>query len=143
MGFIKIYVHFVWTTKNKEPLLHKEIRETVFSHIRENARVKGIFIDFIGGHIDHVHCLISMDTDQSISKIIQLIKGESSYWINKNKLSKGKFEWQDDYYGVSVNLRGLSRVRDYIKNQEAHHRKVPFQEEYEEFIRQIGFSDLG
>jgi putative transposase len=80
-----------------------------------------------------------MDTDQSISKIIQLIKGESSYWINKNNLTKLKFEWQDDYYGVSVNIRGLSRVRDYIKNQDAHHRKVPFQKEYEEFKKHIGF----
>ena len=120
-------------------MLCKEIRETVFSHIRENARAKGIFIDFIGGYLDHVHCLISMDTDQSISKIIQLVKGESSYWININKLTKLKFEWQNDYYGVSVNLKGLSRVRDYIKNQEAHHRKIPFQVEYEEFKKHIGF----
>jgi len=61
MGHIKVYVHFVWTTKDREPILHKKIRDSVFSHIRDNARAKGIFIDFIGGYLDHVHCLISLN----------------------------------------------------------------------------------
>ena len=139
MGYIKVYVHFVWTTKEREPLLKKEIRETIFSHIRENARAKGIFIDFIGGYLDHVHCLISLNTDQPISQTIQLIKGESSFWINKQKLIKGKFEWQREYYGISVNIRNLHRVREYIRNQEAHHSKFSFQREYEEFKKYIGF----
>jgi len=139
MGYIKIYVHFVWTTKDREPVLHKAIREIVFVHIRENAREKGIFIDFIGGYLDHVHCLISLGSEQRISEIIQLIKGESSFWINKNKLTKCKFEWQREYYGISVNLKNLNRVREYIRNQEAHHNKMPFQLEYEEFKKAIGF----
>lgn len=139
MGYIKIYVHFVWTTKNREPLLHKEIREMIFTHIRENARSKEIYIDFIGGYLDHVHCLISLNSDQSISQTIQLIKGESSYWINKHKLIKGKFEWQREYYGISVNIRNINRVRDYIRNQESHHSKYSYQREYEEFRRHIGF----
>ncbi len=139
MGYIKVYVHFVWTPKDREPILHKDIREKIFSHIRENARSKGIFIDFIGGYIDHVHCLISLNTDQSIGQTIQLIKGESSFWINKNKLFKDKFEWQREYYGISVNIRQIDRVRNYIKNQEKHHSKYTFQREYEEFRKHIGF----
>jgi putative transposase len=143
MGYISVYIHFVWSTKNREPLLTKEIRQIVFSHILENARDKGIFIDFIGGYSDHIHCLISLSNNQSISKVIQLIKGESSFWINKNKMTDYKFEWQNDYYGVSVNLNGLNRVREYIKNQEEHHRHSSFQKEYEEFKEKIGFKDLG
>ena len=139
MGYIKIYVHFVWTTKDREPILHKQIRDKIFSHIRENARAKGIFIDFIGGYIDHVHCLISLNTEQSISQTIQLIKGESSFWINKNKLIKRKFEWQCEYYGISVNIRQIDRVRNYIKNQEKHHSKYSYQREFEEFRKHIGF----
>ncbi len=139
MGYIKIYVHFVWTTKDREPMLRKEIRETIFAHIRENARSKGIFIDFIGGYLDHIHCLISLNPDHRISETIQLLKGESSYWINKNKLINSKFEWQREYYGISVNLKNLNRVREYIRNQEAHHNKMPFQVEYEEFKKAIGF----
>ena len=76
MGYISVYVHLVWTTKNREPLLTKEIRQVVFCHILENARAKGIFVDFIGGYLEHVHCLISLGNDQPISKIIQLIKEE-------------------------------------------------------------------
>lgn len=139
MGYIKVYVHFVWTTKDRKPILSKEIRETVFSHIRENARDKGIFIDFIGGYLDHVHCLISLNSDQRISETIMLIKGESSHWINKNKLIKTKFEWQKEYYGISVNLKDLFRVREYIRTQEDHHSKYSFQREYEEFKKYIGF----
>jgi len=86
MSFIKVYVHYVWSTKNREPLLSADIRFALFNHIRENARKKNIFIDFINGYIDHVHCLISLNDDLSIGKIAQLIKGESSHWINQNKL---------------------------------------------------------
>ena len=143
MGYINVNVHFVWTTKNGEPLLTKEVRYIIFQHMLENARQKGIYIDFINGYLDHVHCLISIGNDQQISKIIQLIKGESSFWVNKNKLTRHKFEWQDDYWGVSVNPEGLDRVRKYIKNQEAHHRQVAFQREYEEFIKHAGFKNLG
>jgi len=79
MSFIKVYVHYVWSTKNREPLLSADIRFALFNHIRENARKKNIFIDFINGYIDHVHCLISLNDDLSIGKIAQLIKGESSH----------------------------------------------------------------
>ncbi len=102
MPFVKIWIHFVWSTKNREPLLTDEIRQKVFEHIRENARAKNIHLDFINGYIDHVHCLISLGTDQTIEKIMQLVKGESSFWINKNNLCKTKFEWQDEYFAVSV-----------------------------------------
>ncbi len=79
MPFVKIWIHFVWSTKNREPLLTDEIRQKVFEHIRENARAKNIHLDFINGYIDHVHCLISLGTDQTIMKLMQLIKGESSF----------------------------------------------------------------
>ena len=79
MSFIKVYVHYVWSTKNRESLLSGDIKFDVFNHIRENARNKNIFIDFINGYSDHVHCLISLNDDLSIGKIAQLIKGESSH----------------------------------------------------------------
>ena len=132
MGYTKIWVHLVWATKKREPVLNKAIRTKIFSHIRENALAKNIHIDFINGHIDHVHILISLNADQTISNIIQLIKGESSYWINKNKLTLQKFEWQDDYFAVSVSESGINSVREYIKNQEEHHAKKTFQKEYDE-----------
>ena len=139
MGFIKIWVHLVWTTKKRELLMTSDKRKQVFDHIRENAIDKGIYIDFINGHLEHVHCLISLGSGQNIDKILMLLKGESTYWINKNKIFMGKFEWQEEYFAVSVSESAVNRVREYIKNQEKHHRKKSFHEEYNEFMRKYGF----
>lgn len=139
MPFVKVWIHFVWSTKNREPLLTDDIRQRVFQHIRENAREKEIFLDFIGGYVDHVHCLISLGTNQTVEKIMQLIKGESSFWINKNKLCRGRFEWQDEYFAVSVSETLVASVRKYIANQEEHHRTKSFDEEFEGFMKRAGF----
>lgn len=139
MSYIKVWLHFVWSTKNRHPLLTDDIRQKVFHHIRHNAREKGIFIDHISGYVDHVHCLISLGSDQTIEKIMQLIKGESSFWINKNALSQEKFAWQDDYFVVSVSENVVDNVREYIKNQEVHHRTKSFDDEFETFLKRAGF----
>lgn len=139
MPWVKVWLHFVWTTKNRHPFLKDEIRSKVFAHIRQNAREKGIHIDFINGYLEHVHCLISLGTDQTLEKIMQLIKGESSYWINKNNLTKMKFEWQDEYFVASVSESNLPSVRKYISNQEEHHKRVSFGDEFEYFLKRAGF----
>lgn len=141
MGYIKIWVHLVWTTKNHKPILTKEIRQAVFNHIRENAIKKNIY--FINGYIEHIHCLISLGSGQNIDNILMLLKGESSHWINEQKLLKEKFEWQKEYFAVSVSESAVNRVRDYIKNQENHHKKKTFNDEYQEFIRKYKFEVLG
>jgi REP element-mobilizing transposase RayT len=116
-----------------------DIRQDIFKHIRENAKTKNIHIDFVNGHVEHVHCLVSLNAEQTIAEIMRLIKGESSHWINKNKLTKTKFVWQDEYYAVSVSRSGLNRVREYIKNQETHHEQKTFDQEVDEFVRIYGF----
>nr|WP_229335312.1 transposase [Flavobacterium sp. ALJ2] len=89
MPFIKVYIHLIWSTKNGIAYLDSvELRRKVWQHIRDNAKEKGIYIDFINGYSDHCHCLISLGVYQNIQKVIQLLKGESSFWINKNKLTK-------------------------------------------------------
>jgi putative transposase len=140
MSHVKVYIHFVWSTKNRKQFLNTmELRKKLWQHIRENAKEKEIFIDFINGYAEHCHCLISLGIDQTIEKIMQLIKGESAYWINKNHLIGPKFEWQDEYFAVSVSESMLDKVRNYIKNQEEHHLNKTFQEEYDEFIEKYGF----
>jgi len=71
-----------------------------------------------------------------------LLKGESSNWINKNEIFRKNFKWQDEYFAVSVSESAVNRVRDYIKNQEEHHRKRSFQEEYSEFMQKYGFDKV-
>ncbi|MCX6230630.1 MAG: IS200/IS605 family transposase [Bacteroidetes bacterium] len=139
MSYIKIYVHFIWSTKNRQAFLTDDIRQIVFKHIRENAKSKNIFIDFINGYTDHVHCLISLNDDLSIGKIAQLIKGESSFWINKNKLTTAKFEWQDEYMAIGVGEDKIQIIRNYLATQEEHHKKQTFQQEYNKFIERYGF----
>lgn len=139
MAYLKVWIHLVWATKGREPVLLKPIRQKLYTHIRENAVTKGIHIDFVNGYVDHIHLLISLHPDQAIAKIVQLIKGESSYWINRQNLVAGKFEWQDDYFAVSISESGVNRIREYIKNQEQHHQKKTFQQEYDEFMEKYGF----
>jgi REP element-mobilizing transposase RayT len=141
MPFIRVWIHFVWATKNRQPLLTDEIRPALFDHITQNAITKNIFLDRVNGYIDHVHCLISLGSDQTIEKVAQLIKGESSFWLNnKSGLNISKFEWQDEYFAVSVSESSIGAIRAYIDNQENHHKKKTFTEEYQEFIRNYNFS---
>jgi REP element-mobilizing transposase RayT len=139
MGYIKIWVHLVWTTKNRDPVLSTGSRKQIFSHIRENALNKGIYVDIINGYFEHIHCLVSLGSGQNIDKIVQLLKGESSCWINKGNLLHKRFVWQSEYFAVSVSESSLNRVRDYIVNQEEHHRRKSFQEEYDEFMTRYKF----
>ena len=139
MSYIKVYVHFIWSTKYRKPLLTKNIRFDIFKHIRENAKMKNIYLDFINGYIDHVHCLVSLNDSMSIGKIAQLLKGESSHWINQNKLTKSKFEWQDEYMAIGICDDKIQIVRDYIARQEEHHNKVAFSYEYVQFLKRYGF----
>jgi putative transposase len=139
MSYVKLMVHTVWGTKNREPVLLKDKRDFLFSHIQYNARTKDIFIDTIGGYQDHVHCLISLGLDQNIAKVMQLIKGESSFWANKEKLFQHKLFWAEDYFAASVSESSVEKVRYYINNQEEHHKKITFSQEYEQFIKTYGF----
>jgi len=140
MPFIKIWIHFVWSTKNRVPVLVADARQKIFAHIKENGLLKNIYVDFVNGHIDHVHCLVSLKSTQTVSTVAQQLKGESACWANKNNLCGQKLEWQDDYFAVSVSESAVDSVREYIKNQEEHHKKKTFAEEYEEFIKKYGFN---
>ncbi|WP_337872597.1 IS200/IS605 family transposase [Ignavibacterium sp.] len=142
MPFINIYLHVIWSTKNRSKIITRELKPLLIEHIKSNAFLKGIFIDRINCVMDHIHLIISLGSDQTIGKVVQLLKGESSFWINKNKLVKGKFEWQDDYIAVSISKSILDKVRKYVDNQEEHHRIKSYIEEVEEFRKKYGFEDL-
>ena len=141
MSWVRVYIHMVFSTKNRVPFLNSaELRKNVFQHIKKNAEEKGIWLDCVSGFQDHAHCLISLGREQSISKVAQLIKGESSFWINKNNLTQDKFVWQDDYWVVGVSESHLEAVRRYIYNQELHHSKQSFSEEINVFMEKYGWS---
>ena len=142
MSYVRIWVHSVWGTKNRIPFLTNDNKLNLLNHIKENAKSKKIYIDFINGHKEHVHCIVSLNPDQAISKVMQLIKGESSNWLNNNEITKEKFEWSDEYFAVSISDSNINQVRDYIKNQDEHHKKKTWEEEYNEFIDKFGFRKM-
>lgn len=90
-----------------------------------------------------IACMHALNADMCISRAMQLIKGESSFWINKNKITDSKFEWADEYYAVSVSESMLIKVRKYIQNQESHHRKKTYSKEVEELVKKYGFRNYG
>lgn len=142
MSWVRIWGHLVFSTKNRESFLHKEIRKDVFQQIKQNAEKKGLYLDSVNGYSDYAHCLISLSKEHSISQTAQHIKGESSHRINQNKLTSDKFIWQDDYWAVSVSESYLPATRNYIFNQEEHHRKRTFTDEIEEFMNKYGWECL-
>lgn len=86
MPYINVYLHVIWSTKNRTKIITKELKQILLEHIKANAKQKGIFIISINCVQDHIHLIISLGSDQTIGKVVQLIKGESSFWVNKNNL---------------------------------------------------------
>lgn len=135
MSFTNIQVHAVWGTKRRYPFLEPKIKKLICEHIKQNAQKNRINIDSINGHLDHLHVLMELHPEYSISKQMQLIKGESSFWTNKNKLVKGNFGWSDKYFAESVSPADAASVRNYINNQEEHHKKISFTQECEQLLK--------
>ena len=139
-SFTKLYIHCVWSTKNREKTLSEDVREKLFAHIRENCSSKNITLLELNGYWDHVHLLIDLNPAVSLAETINLIKGESSHWLNENSLVPGHFKWQKRYSAFSVGLSVKGKVINYIRNQEAHHRKSSYLEEIKKFYREYGIA---
>ena len=120
-------------------MLSNEIISLLNTHIKENTARNKIYLDSIHGHKQHMHGLISLNATQSIAWVMQNIKGESSRWINNQKLLNNKFQWQKEYYAVSIGQSMVGPVRKYIANQPEHHRRKSFNEEVDEFMEKYGF----
>ncbi len=86
MSYVKIWLHCVWSTKNRECIISKSFRPVLLKHFRENAIEKNIILDYINAQEDHVHTLINLGKQQNLSTVLQYLKGESSYWINNQKI---------------------------------------------------------
>lgn len=123
VSLVMVYVHLVWVTKKRIPYLRsKELRKKTWFHILEYAKSKHIKIDHINGYRDHCHCLVQLKSNQNLQSIVHLLKGESSHWINEQKLLDELFQWQAGFYAASVSPSKLKFVRKYIQNQERHHQ---------------------
>jgi len=134
-SFNKIWIHFIWETYDGEKVLTKDSRKKISNLLYDYCKEKNIFMKINFVNADHVHALIDLPTNLSIEDCIKLLKGSSSFYINKNRIINSKFSWGKGYGAFSVSASQLNNVVRYIKNQEEHHRTKSFTEEYELFIK--------
>ncbi|MCR4318780.1 MAG: IS200/IS605 family transposase [Candidatus Brocadiaceae bacterium] len=133
--YINILVHAVFTTKNRESWLSSLLRERLYTYICGMARGIGLKVLCIGGTDNHIHILLSLNSTTSIAKAIQLIKGGSSKWIHETFPEQKLFSWQEGYGAFSIGISNVDETRQYIENQEKHHSKESFCDEYLKFLR--------
>jgi REP element-mobilizing transposase RayT len=132
--YTSLNYHVVFSTKNREPWLDHGIRERLWPYLGGIARDNGMKALEVGGVADHVHLLISIPASMALAKAVQLIKGGSSHWLKDTFPKLHGFSWQDGYGAFTVSQSQLDGVRQYIRNQEEHHRTKTFEEEYRAFL---------
>ena len=135
--FTQLYIHIVFSVKYRERLLVKEIRDELFKYISGIINNRKHKVIIINGVADHIHILIGLNPNDKVSDLVGCIKRESSSFINDKKWFRGKFHWQDGYGAFSYGRSQLDDVYKYIANQEKHHTKRTFREEYIELLKRF------
>ncbi|MFD2908160.1 IS200/IS605 family transposase [Flavobacterium ardleyense] len=132
--YTQIHVRFVFAVKYRNGLIHSSFKEELYQYIAGIIKKNNHKLLAINGVEDHIHIFIGMRPTQSISDLLQDIKGSSSKWINEKKFLKVKFEWQEGYGAFSYSKSHVANVIRYIQNQEVHHKKESFKDEYLKFL---------
>jgi putative transposase len=132
--YTQIHIHFVFAVKFRLGLIDKEWKEQLNKYITEIIQSNKHKLLAINGMPDHIHILIGMRPTQSISDLMKEVKQSSSLWINENKFTKKHFEWQEGYGAFSYSKSQIDGVVKYINNQEEHHKKQSFKQEYLEIL---------
>ena len=140
-SYNKIWIHAIWSTKDRLPLIHSKVENKIYQYISEQLREQGCPVRIINGMPDHIHCLFLLNPQKSIADVIKQIKGSSSHFVNQNNIIPEKFAWQTGYAAYSVSETAVDKVFEYIKNQKQHHQKKTFQQEYDEFLKLYGLEN--
>jgi REP element-mobilizing transposase RayT len=122
-SFNRIWIHAIWATKGRMPLINQTIEQSVYQFISDQFREQGCPVRIINGMPDHIHCLFLLTPKKSIADVIKQIKGSSSHFINQNNIIPERFAWQTGYAAFSVSESVVEKVFKYIKNQKQHHTK--------------------
>lgn len=135
--YTQIHIQAVFAVQNRESLIKKEWKDELYKYITGIIQTNNHKLLAINGVSDHVHVLFGFRPIQSLSDLMQDIKGSSSKWINNKQFVKGKFSWQEGYGAFSYSKSEIMRVVGYIERQEEHHKKKSFIEEYKELLDQF------
>jgi putative transposase len=134
-SYVKVFIHYAFSTKNREKTISPEIQDRLWAYMGGIARENKMTALAIGGVKDHAHVLLSLPSTISIAKAIQLVKGGSSKWMHDTFPEIKDFAWQEGYGAFSVSQSNINRTINYIKNQKEHHRQKGYQEEYVAFLK--------
>ncbi len=132
----RLWTHLIFSTKGRFPFLSdKALRLRMHAYLATMLRSLDCQTSIVGGVEDHVHALFALSRTHSLAAVVKEIKRTSSAWIKDASRAQSKFHWQNGYGAFSVSRSHLDEVRRYIEDQEEHHRKVSFQDEYRAFLR--------
>lgn len=132
--YSQIYIHVVFAVKGRQNLISKNWKDELYKYITGIIMNEGQKLITINGIPDHIHILVGLKPDKSLSDLVRDIKSNSSRFINEKHWVTGKFEWQTGFGAFSYSHSQLNNVINYIQNQEEHHKKKTFKEEYLEFL---------
>lgn len=135
--YTQIYIQTVFTVQNKTSLIGSKWKDELFKYITGIVQNNGHKLIAINGMPDHLHLFIGMKPNQSLSDLMQDVKGDSSKWIHQKGFVKGRFEWQAGFGAFSYSISQINTVVKYIDNQENHHKTKTFIEEYLEFLEKF------
>jgi putative transposase len=132
--YTQIHIHAVFTVQNRICLIHNSWKIELYKYITGIIQGQKHKLIAINGTSDHIHALFGMRPNQALSDLTQDIKGDSSGWINKKGFIRGKFSWQEGYGAFSIGKEQIPAFATYIENQEEHHRKKSFLDEYRKLL---------
>ena len=133
----QIHIQAIFAVKKRTGLIQKEWKDELYKYITGVIQMHDHKLLVINGMPDHLHVFFGMRPTQSLSDLMQDVKGGSSKWINEKKFIKAKFEWQEGFGAFSYSKSQASRVITYVQNQEIHHRKITFLDEYKKFLEKF------
>jgi putative transposase len=135
--YTQIYIQAIFAVQERNSLIKAEWKDELYKYITGIVQNNKHKLIAINGVSNHIHIFLGYKPHQLIPELLQDIKGSSSRWINEKGFTKGKFKWQESYGAFSYSHSQLSDVIRYIENQEQHHRKITFREEYESFLKKF------
>ena len=138
--YVNCLLHVVFSTRSREPLMPKPWRSKAHDMLANIAHDRGFPTIVVGGVDDHVHLLMSLPKNQSISDCLRILKATSSKWVNDEFFPTRNFAWQEGYGAFAISPSHKEATIAYITNQEGHHRQRTFQDEYRDFLTRQGIT---
>jgi REP element-mobilizing transposase RayT len=133
--YTQLYIHLVFATKQRADIHDKNFKESIQKYITGIFKNKNQYLITINFHINHIHILFSYNPSILLSELVRDVKISSTNYVNENEFLKGKFYWQEGYSAFSCSKSQLGKIINYIENQERHHKRKTFKEEYLEFLK--------